>query len=91
MNGAAGAAAAAAVIRAIKASGVIVRVPPDEFTTILEQNPQGLVVHARGGFMYRRHTYLMGYRGLAFCTLAPEAIPIPRGCQLVEAKRIWIP
>ena len=91
MNGAAGAAAAAAVIRAMKASGVIVRVKPDDFQSLLGQNQQGLVVHAMGGFMNRRHKYLMGHRGLAFCTIARDALPIPRGCQLVEAKQIWIP
>lgn len=91
MNGAAGAAGAAAVIRAIKASGVIVRLAPDDFAALAAQNTGGLLVHAMGGFLNRRHKYLMGHRGLAFCTIAPEALPLPRGCQLVEAKSIWIP
>jgi hypothetical protein len=91
MNGAAGAAAATAVIRAIKASGVIVRVKPEDFLALLGQNQGGLVVHAMGGFLNRRHNDLMGHRGLAFCTQAHEAIPLPRGIQLVEAKSIWIP
>ena len=91
MNGAGGAAAAAAVIRAIKASGVIVRLGPDDFQQLLMRNPPGLVVHAMGGFLNRRHKYLAGSQGLAFCTVARDPLPIPRSSQVVEAKRIWIP
>ena len=92
MNGAgAAAAAAAAVAQAIKASGVIVRVEPDEFRKLLDQNAQGLVVHALGGLFSTRHKYLMGYKGLAFYTSAREAILLPSTCQIVEAQRIWIP
>jgi hypothetical protein len=92
MNGAtAGAAAAAAVAKAIKASGAIVRVEPDEFRKLLGHNAQGLVVHAVGGLFSPRHRYLMGYKGLAFYTSARETILVPSTCQIVEAKKIWIP
>jgi hypothetical protein len=91
MNGAAGAAAAAAVIRAIKASGVIVRLRPDDFQQLVNQNPPTLVVHAMGGFLKRRHKYLTGTQGLAFCTVAHDPLALPRGSRVVEAKSIWIP
>ena len=92
MNGAGPvAAAAAAGAKAVKASGAIVRVEPDEFRKLLGQNAQGLVVHALGGLFSPRHKYLMGYKGLAFYTSAREAIPLPSTCQIVEAKKIWIP
>ncbi|MGH7731053.1 MAG: hypothetical protein ACRENJ_07370 [Candidatus Eiseniibacteriota bacterium] len=91
-GGAAGAAAAAvAVSEAIKASGAIVRVAPAEFQKLMNQNPRGLVVHAVGGLFSRRHKYLMGYQGLVFQASAPEAIPVPGTCQIVEANKIWIP
>ena len=90
MSGAAAAAAAAAV-RAIKASGVIVRVEPDEFRKLVGHNAQGLVVHAVGGIFSTKHNYLMGYKGLAFYTSASEAIYVPGTCQVVEASKIWIP
>ena len=90
-GGAAGAAAAAAVIRAIKASGAIVRVKPDEFRRILDHNREGLVVHAMGGWMWGRHKYLMGYKGLMFQSTSRDSISIPGTCQVVEAKRIWVP
>jgi hypothetical protein len=91
MNGAAGGAAVAAMVQAIKASGVVVRVEPDVFARLLNQNAQGLVVHAPGGMFYRKHTYLMGYKGLAFWTRSAEAMHIPNTCQVVEAKKIWAP
>ena len=92
MNGAgAAAAAAAAVAKAVKASGVIVSVEPDEFRKLLGHNAQGLVVHAVGGLFSPVHKYLMGYKGLAFYTSARETILLPSTCQIVEAKKIWIP
>jgi hypothetical protein len=91
-GGAAGAAAAAAAVaNAIKASGAIVRVAPDEFGRLLNQNPQGLVVHAPGGFFSRGHRYLMGYKGLVFYTSTSDRMQLPSTCQVVEAGRIWIP
>lgn len=90
-GGAAAAAAAAAVARAIKASGAIVKVPPEDFQKLLDQNAQGLVVHAPPSFFYRRHKYIMGFKGLAFYAVTAEPLSVPRSCQVVEAKRIWIP
>jgi hypothetical protein len=62
MNGAA--TAAAAVAKAVKASGAIERVEADEFRKLLGHNAQGP---------------------------AREAILVPSTCQIVEAKKIWIP
>ena len=90
MSGAAAGAAAAAA-RAIKASGAIVRVEPDEFRKLVGQNGQGLVVHSAGGFFSPKHKYLMGYKGLAFYTSTNDPIHVPSTCQVVEATKIWIP
>ena len=92
MNGAAAAAAAqAAIAKAIKASGAIVRVEATEFQKLLNQNEHGLVVHAVGGFFSRRDKYIMGYKGLAFYTSSTTPMLVPSTCQIVEAKKIWIP
>jgi hypothetical protein len=53
---------------AIRASGVIVRVEPDEFVGIVKWQPGGLVVHATGGFFSTDYRYLTSYKGLAFYT-----------------------
>lgn len=48
---AAGAAAAAAIAQAIKASGVLVRVSPDDFQKVLRKVVQPLVIYATGGLL----------------------------------------
>ena len=85
------AAAAAAIAQATKASGVIVRVEPRDFLSILEQEEGPLVVHATGGFFNTNYQYLTSYKGLAFFTKSQAPINLPRGTELVQAKKIWIP
>jgi hypothetical protein len=89
MAGAA-AAAAAAVANAVKASGAIVRVEPEEFRKLLDRNADALVVHAPSG-MFSDHKYLMGYKGLVFYTETSEPMSLTGRCQVVEARKIWIP
>ncbi len=81
---AAGGAAAAAAARgkAIKASGVLVRLNPAEFVKILSRVPDPLVVTATGGIFTNNYQYLMGYKGLAFYTKSAEPREDVRG--LVE-------
>ncbi len=85
------AAAAAAIAQATKASGVIVRIEPEDFLRIVDLNDEPLVVHATGGFFSVKHQYLTSYRGLAFFAKSAEAITLPEHCQIVEAQKIWIP
>ena len=56
--GNAGAAAAAAIAEAIKASGVLVRIKPEEFPKILARQDAPLVVAALGGFLTTNYQYL---------------------------------
>ena len=91
MNGAAIAAAAAAVAQATKASGAIVRLEPDGFREILRRAKDPLVVHAQGSFLSRSHQYLTSYKGLAFFTKSAEPLDLPASTELVEARAIWIP
>ncbi len=92
MSGAAGAAAAAAAIaQATRASGVIVRVEPQDFLRILEQQDAPLVVHATAGLFNTNYQYLTSYKGLAFFSKSDAPINLPRGTELVRAKKIWIP
>jgi hypothetical protein len=88
---AAGAAAAAAIAQATKASGVIVRLEPDEFQRLLGRLPSPLVVTAVGGFFGPSFKYLTSYKGLAFFTKSPVPVELPSGSEVVEAKTIWMP
>jgi len=89
-TGAAGAAAAAAIARAIKASGTLVEVEPREFGRLLDRNSEPLVVHAPAGLFGNKHRYLMGYRGLAFFTDSADELPLGTA-EVVMAKKVWIP
>jgi len=48
-------AAAAAIAQAIRASGVIVRVAPEEFQNVLRKGQELLVVYAVSGFFSSNH------------------------------------
>jgi hypothetical protein len=91
MADAGAAAAAAAIAQAIKASGVLVQVAPEEFAKIFRRVEKPLVVYAAGGFFSRQHSYLTSYKGLAFFTKSKEEIAFSRDVELVVAKKIWVP
>jgi hypothetical protein len=87
-----GGAAVAAMIQAIKASGVVVRMEPMEFNTLLGRQEQPLVVHAMWNWLFgMSHQYLMSYKGLAFYTKSSMPLMLPKDAELVEARSIWIP
>ena len=86
-----GASAAAAMAQAIKASGAIIRVEPDEFQKILHRQDAPLVVVAVGGFRGRTWQYLTSYKGLVFHTKTTDQVVLPSRTEIVHAKKIWIP
>jgi len=90
-GGAAVAARAAAIAKAIKASGAIVQVEPDDFLIILSKTTKPLVILAEGGFLKTNYQYLTGYKGLVFFTKSPAPLQLPGDIELVVAKKIWIP
>ena len=90
-EGGAAAARAAAIARAIKASGAIVSVEPDDFLSILSKTDRPLVVMAKGGFIKTNYQYLTAYKGLIFFTKSPEQLLLQSNTELVYANKIWIP
>lgn len=84
-------AAAAAIAQAIKASGVLVRLAPDQFAQVLGRMAEPLVVYAEGGIIGTNYQYLTSYKGLAFFTKSNEPLPLPAGTELITARGIWIP
>jgi ABC-type transport system substrate-binding protein len=85
------AAAAAAIAQAIKASGVIVRVEPIDFLTILQRQEEPLVIHSTSGFFGTTYNYLTSYKGLAFFAKSSQELDLPTDTELIRAKAIWIP
>ena len=86
-----GAAAAAAIAQATKASGVIVRLDPPEFLKVLARAENPAVVLATGGLFSKNYQYLTSYKGLAFFTKAGDPLPLSASVELITAERIWIP
>lgn len=84
-------AAAHATAQAIKASGAIVRVEPEEFLKILGRSAEPLVISAPGGFLSGGQDYLTSYKGLAFFTNSQKSLDLPEGAEVVAAQKIWIP
>lgn len=86
-----GAAVAAAIAQAIKASGAIVQVEPSDFNTIVSKIDKPLVVQAQGGVLKTNYQYLTGYKGLVFFTKSPAPLMLPGDAELITAKKIWVP
>lgn len=93
MNAAAAgaAAAAAAIANAIKASGVLVRVTPEDFGLILRRAERPLVIQAQGGFFSKSYQYLANYKGFAFYTKSAVPLVLPSDAEIVKAQKIWLP
>lgn len=85
------AAAAAATANAIKASGVIVKVSPDDFLKILSKAQAPLIVVQESSFLSSKIQYLSSYKGLAFFCKASAPLSLPGDAEVVRAKKIWIP
>ncbi len=91
MSAAAGAATAAAIANAIKASGVVVRVAPEDFAKILGRIENPLVIYNKGGLFSTKHQYLVSYKGFSFYTRTSTEIFLPGSVEVVNARSIFIP
>jgi hypothetical protein len=91
MSAAAGAAIAAAIANAVKASGAVVRVQPVDFANILSRVEKPLVIYNKGGFFTTKHQYLVSYKGFVFYTKTSNQIDLPRSVEVIIAESIWIP
>jgi hypothetical protein len=79
------------VARAIKASGAIVSVNPEDFTYLLSKTTRPLVVIATGGVIKTNYQYLTAYKGLIFFTKSPMPLSLPGDAELIAANKIWVP
>ncbi|MDX6384977.1 MAG: hypothetical protein QOK48_2550 [Blastocatellia bacterium] len=85
------AAGAAAIANAIKASGVVVRVEPEDFAKILGRIEKPLVIYSKGGWFSTKHQYLVSYKGFAFYTKTSSEIFFPSSVEVINTRSIWIP
>ncbi|MDB4894929.1 MAG: hypothetical protein JWN15_1191 [Firmicutes bacterium] len=90
-GGAGAGGAAAGMMQAVKASGILVTVEPNDFLWIVQQSEAPLVVRAPGGWFQKTYQYLTAYKGLAFYTLTDSELALPEGSQLIAARKLWMP
>lgn len=94
-GGAAGGGAAAAymsvISQAIKACGSIIRVDAQTFLGLMEAQPDGLYVWARGGLFGSHYKCLTNYRGMTFHCKCDSLPVFPAQAEVIEAKRLVIP
>jgi hypothetical protein len=84
-------AAIAATVQAVKASGAIVRVLPELFTSLVSKSKEPLVVTAEGGVFHKNHQYLTSYKGLFFFTKSVTPLQFSGNVEMIAAKTIWVP
>lgn len=89
--GAEAAAIAAMIANAVKASGTVIRIEPEEFVKILRKVEAPLVIYAEGGMISTNYQYMVSYKGFAFYCKADDPIELPKKAEVVVADKIWIP
>jgi hypothetical protein len=90
--GAEGAAAhAAAIAKATRAMGPIVRVEPAEFQKLVTRLEQATIVTGIGGFWKKKIQYLTNYKGIFLFTESVEPLQLGYKVEFIEARNIWIP
>ena len=89
--GAEAAAVHAAIANAIKASGVVVQVSPEDFQRIVSKTEKPLVIWTKGGFFSTNYQYLTSYKGFAFFTKSKMALDLSPRIETVMVEKIWIP
>ena len=89
--GAEAAVIAVMIANAVKASGTVVRIDPEEFLKILKKVDAPLVIYAEGGMISTNYQYMVSYKGFAFYCKADDPIELPKKAEVVVADKIWIP
>ena len=76
---------------ALKAMGCIVSVEPDMFLDVVAVVDGPLVVTHEGGLFSTKYTYLVSHKGFVFHTKHTAPLDLPPGCQVLRAKKLWLP
>ena len=89
--GEAAVSAAGAVVQAIKGSGAIVNLAPNDFLALISRCSSPLVVMAKGKFSSTKYQYLTSYKGIAFFTKSPAPLDLPMDVERIIADKMWLP
>jgi hypothetical protein len=86
-----GTRAAAALAHAVKASGAIIQVDPNDFQLILARVENPLVVISEDKIFRTTYKYITSYKGLIFYAKSKEPLQIESTVEIIRAKSIWMP
>jgi hypothetical protein len=75
----------------VTASGLLVRLEPEEFSKVLLRMKEPLVVVVEGGIFSTFYHYLTSYKGLPFYTKSDQQLALPAGAEVVNAGSISLP
>lgn len=92
--GAAAASAAAAAAQAAQACGLITRVSPDLFLSIVSRGERPLVVMAAmSGGLFRANwcEHLTSYKGIGFCAKSPLPLQFGAQVEVIQVEKLFIP
>ena len=81
----------AAIANAIKASGAIVKIKPEDFQKILAKIDSPLIVRAEKGIFSKKYQYLTAYRGFIFFTKSSYELSFHSDMEMILAEKIWVP
>lgn len=81
----------AAIMEAIKASGVLVRIHPPDFQRLVAKLDSPLIIRSKGGFFQKKHHYMTSYKGFAFFTKTDDELYLPASAEVIQARSIFIP
>ncbi len=84
-------AATAAISQAIKASGSLIRIDPEEFGRMINKMDDGVVVETTIKFFSTTYKYLTSYKGLIFFTKSTSQLSIPSRLEKITATSMYMP
>jgi hypothetical protein len=79
------------MVQATRATSLLVRLEPEEFSKVLLRMKEPLVVVVEGGVFTTHYHYLTNYKGLPFYTKSERQLQLPAGTEVVDAEEISIP
>lgn len=79
------------IAQANRATGLLVRLEPEEFSKVLSRMKEPMVVVVEGGIFTTHYHYLTSYKGLPFYTKSDGQLQLPDGTEVVNAGSISLP
>lgn len=78
-------------VQAMRAIGAVVQIAGKDFEALLARIERPVVVVGRAGFFRNRYTFLTSHGGFIFAARSEQMLTIPRGAEVVRAKKVWLP